>query len=407
MSETSTSPRDTTEDAPERTASVRVVSLLSFATLFVIGTDTFLVAPLLPTLSHRFGVSLDVSGWMVSAYALGYALFALFAGPFSDGRDRRKVLLVGLVGFVVATAACGFAWSFWSMIAFRFLAGVSAAFVTPQIWASVPALVPPPLIVRTMGFATAGLSIAQVVGVPLGSWLAAGSVRLPFWGIAGAATVLWLLLARAFPSVPTASPGNRQGLVRTYAGVLRSRTLALFLLAYLIFQTGTFEAFSFIGSWFATDFGLTVGSIGSAMIALGIGSAIGSLFGSHLVRRLGEPRSLLLALVGLIVLYALLPWSPNLTVAIVVLTVIFLVVGFVFPLFMSGLQARTSSARGTVSSLANAAMYVGATVGGVVGGLLLANVSGFRGVAGFTVAVYLVAVAAFAAAGAFRAPREG
>jgi DHA1 family inner membrane transport protein len=407
MSETSTSPRDTTAQAPARTASVRVVSLLSFATLFVIGTDTFLVAPLLPTLSHRFGVSLDVSGWMVSAYALGYALFALFAGPFSDGRDRRRVLLVGLVGFVVATAACGFAWSFWSMIAFRFLAGVSAAFVTPQIWASVPALVPPPLIVRTMGFATAGLSIAQVVGVPLGSWLAAGSVRLPFWVIAGAAALLWLLLARAFPSVPTASPGNRQGLVRTYAGVLGSRTLALFLLAYLIFQTGNFEAFSFIGSWFAKDFGLTVGSVGSALIALGIGNTIGSLFGSHLIRRIGEPRSLLLALVSLIVLYALLPWSPNLAVAIAVLSVIFLIGGFVFPVFMSGMQSRTSSARGTVSSLANAAMYVGTTVGGVVGGMLLAHVSGFRGVAGFTVAAYLVALAVFATAGAFRTSRGG
>jgi MFS transporter, DHA1 family, inner membrane transport protein len=407
MSETSTSPRDTTARTPSRTASVRVVSLLSFATLFVIGTDTFLVAPLLPTLSHSYKVSLDVSGWMVSAYALGYASLALFAGPFSDGRDRRHVLLVGLVGFVAATAACGFAWSFWSMITFRFLAGVSAAFVTPQIWASVPALVPPPLIVRTMGFATAGLSIAQVVGVPLGSWLAAGSVRLPFWVIAGAATVLWLLLARAFPSVPTASPATRQGLVRTYTGVLGSRPLALFLLAYLIFQTGNFEAFSFIGSWFARDFGLTVGSVGSALIALGIGNTIGSLFGSHLIRRLGEPRSLLLALVGLIVLYALLPWSPSLPVAIVVLSVIFLIGGFVFPVFMSGMQARTSSARGTVSSLANAAMYVGTTVGGVVGGMLLAHVSGFRGVAGFTVAAYLAALTVFAAAGAFRTPQEG
>jgi predicted MFS family arabinose efflux permease len=60
------------EDGP--TPSARTVSLLSFATMFVIGTDTFLVAPLLPTLAGTFHVSSDVSGWMVSAYALGYAL---------------------------------------------------------------------------------------------------------------------------------------------------------------------------------------------------------------------------------------------------------------------------------------------------------------------------------------------
>jgi DHA1 family inner membrane transport protein len=61
--------------APPSTPVSRV-SWLSFATLFVIGTDTLLVAPLLSTLSRAFNVPTGVSGWMVSAYALGYALFA-------------------------------------------------------------------------------------------------------------------------------------------------------------------------------------------------------------------------------------------------------------------------------------------------------------------------------------------
>ncbi|MGA5583537.1 MFS transporter [Streptomyces thermodiastaticus] len=64
---------------------------------------------------------------MVSAYALGYALFALVAGPLSDGRDRRGVLLAGLSEFIVTTVLRGFAQGLWTMILYRFLAGVSAA----------------------------------------------------------------------------------------------------------------------------------------------------------------------------------------------------------------------------------------------------------------------------------------
>ncbi|MEV8515323.1 MFS transporter [Dactylosporangium sp. NPDC051484] len=413
MSESLTSantsrPADTPVSDPPAPAGpgVRTVAVLSFATLFVIGTDTFLVAPLLPTLSHAFGVGTNISGWMVSAYALGYASLALFAGPLSDRLDRRRVLLTGLAAFALATALCGVAQSFWMMILFRFLAGVSAAFVTPQIWASIPVLVPPKLIVRTMGTATAGLSIAQVVGIPIGSWLAAASWHTPFWALGGASVLLWTALARFFPSVPPHGAARRS-IRQAYGDVLRTRTLVLYLLAYLVFQTGNFEAFSFIGSWFTRDFHLDVASVGTAMIALGAGNTIGSLFGSRLIGRIGQQRSLLLSFVALLALYAALPFAPDLAVAVTLLTVIFLIGGFVFPIFMAMLQSQTTTARGTVSSLSNAAMYVGSTIGGVAGGVLLTRVNGFFGVAGFTLAAYVVSLAVFAGAGALRHRHAG
>ncbi|GGX81317.1 MFS transporter [Streptomyces anandii] len=411
MTSTSRLPSAPAALAPETTVapSPRTVSLLAFATMFVIGTDTFLVAPLLPTLTRTFDVSSDVSGWMVSAYALGYAVFALIAGPLSDGRDRRRVLLTGLVGFVVMTTLCGFAQGFWTMLLFRFLAGVSAAFVSPQIWASIPVLVGPQEIVRTMGFATAGLSIAQFAGIPLGSWLAADSWHLPFWVIGGSSVLLWLLLARFFPSVP-GRPGAGTGaraLLGTYATVFGRGRLRWYLLGYLVFQTGSFEAMSFYGSWFTNDFGLSVGSVGTAMMAVGAGNVVGSLFGSRLVQRLGLYRSLLMAVPAVAALYCLVPLSPNLGTALVLLALVMMAGGFLFPVFMSILQQQTETARGTVSSLANSAMYVGTTVGGAVGGVLLSNVDGFWGVAVFTVAAQLVSLAVYAAAGAFRVREAG
>lgn len=388
-----------------RTVSEPTMRLISFATLFVIGTDTFLTAPLLPLLQREFGVSVSQSGWLVSAYALGYALFALIAGPISDRLDHRKVLLAGLVGFTVFTAACGGTWDFWSLFATRLLAGIAAAFVTPQIWASIPVTVAPSSIVKTMGYATAGLAIAQVAGIPIASFLSSVGWRIPFFAIAAASVLLWILLYAKFPNVQPATAAKGR-LFAPYAHVGRSRPLMLSLVAYLLFQTGNFAALSFIGSWFAKDFGATQTMIGAAMIVIGLGNAIGSLTGSRLVVRLGQQRSLLLGIIALGVIYLMTAFVHTMWIAVIILALGMLVGGFLFPVLMSELQSHTDLARGTVSSLSNAAMYAGTTIGGAVGGYLLTQFSGYSGVAVFTVAAYIVSLGVYALGGAFRKTSE-
>jgi len=64
------------------------------------------------------------------------------------------------------------------------------------------------------------------------------------------------------------------------------------LLAYLVFQTGNYASFSFIGSWLAKDFGASQTAIGKAMMMIGLGTALGSILGPRLVARAGERRSL-------------------------------------------------------------------------------------------------------------------
>nr|WP_187698301.1 MFS transporter [Rathayibacter agropyri] len=377
------------------------VRFFAFATLFVIGTDTFLTAPLLPLLQMEFGVDVERAGWLVSAYALGYALFALVSGPLSDRVDRRKVLLIGVVGFTVFTASCGVAWDFWSLCAARFLAGVAAAFVTPQIWASIPVLVPRAAIVRTMGAATAGLAIAQVAGIPLGSFLSALGWRLPFFAIAAFGVLLWFLLFAVFPHVAPLGAAS-SGFFAPYGIVMRSRPLLLSLLAYLVFQTGNFTGLSFIGSWFARDFGASQLLISATMVVIGIGNAVGSLAGARVVGLLGQRRSLLFGVIALGCAYILAGCANDVWLAAGVLALGMLVAGFLFPVLMTQLQSHVEGARGTVSALSNSAMYIGVTVGGVAGGPLIASGLGFLGIGLFMMACFLVALLAFATSGAFR-----
>lgn len=378
--------------------------ILIFLIMFLIGTDTFLVSPLLPTLTETYNISSSISGWLVSAYALGYALFALISGPISDRLDRKKVMAGGLLFFSLSTLACGFAPTFEIMLLCRFLAGISASFVTPQVWASIPIMVQPKDIVKAMGFASAGLSISQLVGIPIGSYLATFTWHMPFYTISAFTVILLLFVIILFPSIKAqqAEVNHSKTIFKTYASLLETKGVFKYLFAYFVFQMGTFTSFTFIGSWFTKDFGLLLGGVGTAMIAIGLGNTIGSLYGSRIVNIWGKSKTLLLAIPCLSVLYIILPFVPNLIVAEIVLFIIFFVNGCIFPVLMALLQSFTTTARGTASSLSNAAMYAGTTLGGIIGGVLFAGITGFYGVAIFTAVIYLISIILFSSSGIFK-----
>lgn len=386
--------------ASQRRTNESTMGLLSFFTLFVIGTDTFLITPLLPLLQREFDLPWAQAGWLVSAYALGYALSALVAGPISDRMDRRSVLLTGVAAFMVLTGACGLTWGFWSMFAARFLAGMSASFVSPQIWAAIPLVVRREAVIKIMGYATAGLSLAQVAGIPIGSYLSARDWRLPFFAIAALSAALWGTLFAAFPSVrPPASPGR---ILAPYGQVLGTRVLRWSLVAYLVFQAGCLGAFSFIASWLAEDFKVAQTDLGLSMMVIGIGQAVGSLAGPRLVARIGDRTALWAGViaVGLGFLTASMMstrWSATAAFAVTMMAG-----GALLPVMMGQLQQHAGTARGTVSSLSNTAMYLGTAITGAIGGTLLTSAPGYWGISGFTAVTFAIALGIYWWAGAFR-----
>ncbi|RBQ00152.1 MFS transporter [Bifidobacterium xylocopae] len=370
--------------------------------MFLIGTDTFLISPLLPTLSAMYGTPTSISGWLVSAYAIGYVLAAFISGPISDGRDRKQVMLWGLAFFACSTALCGFAFSFRLMLAFRFLAGVSASFVTPQVWATIPVIVDKIRIIKVMGYATAGLSVSQLVGIPIGSYLAVVSWRIPFYAIAAAAVMLMPVIALVLPVNRTKqSDARRPSFIRTYVQILSNKKALARLSAYFVFQTGSFAATTFISTWFTGSFGLDLSSVGTAMIAIGAGNLLGSLFGSRIVSAFGLGHTFLSELTALVILYAMAPFAKGFWMAETLLTVIYLVNGFIFPLFMTTLQSSVSQARSTISSLSNAAMYLGQTLAGIIGGPLIDRYTGYTGIGCFAALMIALSTGLYARTGVF------
>ena len=378
----------------------RQLSLLFFLVMFVIGTDTFLVSPLLPTLTHYYGITTSLSGFIVSAYAIGYMLSALLIGPISDRHDRKKILVGGLVVFTVATASCGLANTFAWMLITRFVAGIAAATAGPQIWAAIPVLFPRQQVVKVMGYATAGLAVAQIVGVPLGSYLAVWSWRFPFFFVGAIALILTLLVMRLMPSLNDAKAAPASESI--YRQLIGNHPVMKLLAAYLLFQTANFCGFAFIGTWFAKSFNLSVGAIGSFILLIGVGQFVGSLLGSRLVTWLGQPHAFLLEFILFIIGYVVLPFANSPLAATIILALLYTIGGALLPLFMSTLQEHAGTARSTISALANAVMYLGEAIGGVIGGVLIKQFAGFSGIATFTAVVAVLAMLLYAQQGYFK-----
>ncbi len=372
------------------------VMIIFFVIMFMIGTDTFLISPLLPTLQTVYGVPTEISGWMVSAYALGYAVFALIAGPISDGLNRKRVMLGGMSFFAISTFLCGLAPSFWWMLTFRFCSGVSAAFVSPQVWASIPLLVPKNQIVKFIGIATAGLSLAQVLGLPIGAYLATIHYTTPFFTIGICSAILVIFIYVVVPEIhPLQIEQKRQSIISRYQQLLGNSKVSLSYFAYFLFQTGNFAAFSFFGVWLTTQFGLQVNEVGTAMLILGLGNLTGNILGPRFVKKLGYASTFYGGILVVAGLYVILPHLKQILLVELFFFILFFITGILFVLMMSHLQKMSNTARGTGAALANSSMYIGQTIGAAVAGVFFASFHSFVSIGYFTAVTYVIAFLVF------------
>ncbi len=344
---------------------------------------------------------------MMGAYTLGSAVFALIAGPLSDGWDRKKVMLSGLVCFAVSTCLCGFAVDFWSMCLFRFMAGVSAAFTAPQVWASIPTLYPPAKISKALGVAYAGLAVSQALGVPIGSVLAAVNWSFPFWAIG----IFSLLLAVAvYFAVPGMKPHQQQGakpsIFKRYVPLLTSGKARGTYIAYFFVHLGSSAAFAFLGKWLADGFSLSVDEAGYVIIFLGLGNLLGSIFSPYVIKALQPFRTMAAGMLVIIVAYIALPHIPSVLIVKGAFFFIFAILGILFPLMVGLLNGLNPAIRGTISSLATSTMNAATTVGAWTAGMLYALFNGYAAVGIFTGICLACSLLAFISSGVLSPQRE-
>lgn len=148
-----------------------------------IGTD-FIGAVLLVTpIENEFGVDITTTQWVFNIYALTFAMTLVSAGRLADMFGRRKLLLIGLIGFVVASLGCAFAPSVAWLIAARALQGVFGGTMWPCILAIPATSVPQEKQGTTMGLVMGCVTLGNVTGPFLAGTLGALGDWRWFFGV--------------------------------------------------------------------------------------------------------------------------------------------------------------------------------------------------------------------------------
>lgn len=158
-----------TEEAldPHRWAALAV--LLTGA--FLAPLDFFIVNIAMPSITAGLGATPADVQFVISGYAVVYAVFLITGGRLGDIFGRKQIFLIGLAGFALASALCGLAWSPSSLIMGRLLQALAAAAMAPQALASIHALFPPRERGRALSIYGVTLGLSSIVGQLLGGAL--------------------------------------------------------------------------------------------------------------------------------------------------------------------------------------------------------------------------------------------
>ena len=367
---------------------------------FGIGLTEFVIMGLLPAVAEDFGVTEAQAGWLISGYALAVVVGALGLTAATTRLPRKPVLMGLLVLFIAGNAISAMAPTYELMMTGRVVAALchGAFFGIGSVVAA--GLVAPEKAAGAIAIMFTGLTAANVLGVPFGTFLGQElGWRSTFWAISAIGVLALVGIAALVPDLRTDGPAPS---LRRELTAFRSGQVWLSLAVTVLGFGGMFGAFTYIAYTLTEVSGFDSGAVPWLLVLFGAGLVLGNWLGGRLADRSidGTLLGFLAALVVVLTLFAWLAWSPIATVVLLVA-----MGGFGFGT-VPGLQSRVMRCAHRAPTLASganiAAFNLGNAVGAWAGGLAIAAGLGYASPiwvgAAITLAALIVMVVAAATA---------
>ncbi|MGY3618062.1 MFS transporter [Bradyrhizobium sp. USDA 10063] len=341
---------------------------------FAIGTEVFVIAGLLPSIASDIQISVAAAGQLVTAYALAYAIGSPILAVVFNNFDRRNALTLALSCFIAGNLVAVFAFGFSMLLASRVLMALGAGLCMPTALGVAAAVASPERRGRAVALVTSGITVATVVGVPLGTMIGhqfGWRATFVMVAILGAVALAGLLfgLPRGLPS-STATLSERLAIARHSAVLYALGTTVLWAL-------GGFTVFTYL-SVPLQQLGFGASDISLTLLVFGSAAAIGNMVGGTLADRFGTTPTSALGLAGmsmaLVLLSVALKTATPESARYIVLLLVFCwaISGWAFyPAQIASIIRIEPHASMIAVSLNASSMYLGFALGGAVGGVVL------------------------------------
>ena len=345
---------------------------------FGIGVTEFAPMGLLPVIAIGLHVSIPVAGLLISAYALGVMIGAPLM-TLTTGRVPRRTLLIGLAGiFTLGNLLAAISTSYWMLLIARVITSFNhgAFFGVGSVVAA--SLVSPQRRAGAVAAMFMGLTIANVVGVPLATW--AGEHlgwRAAFWGIAGLGLATMAALRLTLPALPVPVGGNAISELRV---LTRGPVLGALALT-VVGSSAMFTVFTYIAPILREVTHASLGFVTAMLVTYGVGLTVGNWLGGRFADQ-SVDRTLIVTLASLTAILVAFALLMSFAVPTAILVFLWGVASFAL---VPPLQVRVMTAAADAPNLASAvnigAFNLGNAIGAALGGGVIAADLGYPTVA--------------------------
>jgi MFS transporter, DHA1 family, inner membrane transport protein len=357
---------------------------------FGIGTTEFVIMGMLPEIADGLGVSISAVGLLISAYAVGVVVGAPTLTALGV-RFTPLQTLVALMGVsAVGNALSALAPTYETLIAARFFTALAHGAFCGVGAVTARRLVGPGRATQAIAAMTLGFTVANIVGVPLGTVVA----QLASWRVVlGSISTIGVVCIAGLIAWLPRDADEPSDLKAELSGFRRGRVWLVMGLTMVGFAA-TFAVYSYVRPILTDLAGIPDMWVTPVLALFGVGTTVGTLLGGRLGDRYGFSfvTAGLVAMAGVLAAFALAARSP---VAAVVLLVLFGAIGFAIgPVVQNAVIEAAEVSGGSLVSAANqGAFNVANALGAALGALVIS------GGLGFTAPIWVAAALALAGAG--------
>lgn len=345
---------------------------------FAVGTESFMIAGLLPGMAADLAVSVASAGQLVTAFAFAYALSSPILTALTGRVGRRTLLILAMAAFALANVVAWSARDYWQLMAARVLLAFAAGLYVPGANALASAVVAPERRGTAIAIVNGGLSLAIAFGVPLGALIGDGmGWRATFGGVASLSLLATAGLVFGLPRGIGASLSTAT--LRERVTTAAQPAILLTLLVTTLWAMASYTTYTYLALFISTTTTLHGAQIGYILFAWGASAALGLAISGKAIDRRGPRAVILPALMTSAVSFVLLSGSAHLMSRgweIVPVIVVVIAWGIAHWAFYPAQQTTLVGVAGVKSapivlSLNASFMYLGFSLGAGLGSLTL------------------------------------
>ena len=274
--------------------------------MFALGTDSYVVAGVLPEISRAFDVGIGAAGQMTTVYSVTFALLAPVIAAIAASVPRKNMLLAGAAIFVISNLATAIAPTFGIALLTRAFAGLGAAMFSPTATGSAAMLVPAERRGFALSIVVAGLTLSTALGSPTGAVIGGlGDWRWTMVFVAGLGAVAGLGVLAFLNDVPLPPAVSLDKRLAPLADARVGLTLATTFLGL----SGIFTVYTYFAVAFDRAIGGNTVTLGVLLVLWGAAGTFANLASGRLIDRIGSRKVILAMLTVLTIDSAMMPWT--------------------------------------------------------------------------------------------------